>query len=44
MVISYREDHGWYVDKIGGLDQSHITYHDAAEEALSVLNEALTGE
>ncbi|MCQ2570383.1 MAG: hypothetical protein MJ139_05780 [Limosilactobacillus sp.] len=41
VVISYREGHGWYVDQINGLDQSHIVYHETAEEALRILEIAL---
>lgn len=41
VVISYREEHGWYVDQINGLDQSHIVYHETAEEALRILEIAL---
>lgn len=42
VVISYREEHGWYVDQINRLDQSHIVYHETAEEALQALESALS--
>ena len=41
VVISYREGHGWYVDQISGLDQSHISYYKSMEEALAALERVL---